>query len=108
MPENNKECLGCGEFIPEKWSKHFKCGWNVKEAEQELNDSKPPKGHELADGFGQQSSETSPDTTTADMEKALKETIGILKDVLDENSPIGFDATKVAITLFLERRRNKR
>jgi len=79
-----KECPKCGGCIPKHWSYHEKCGWNVQK-------TKEVEGDELV----------------REMEKAVASSFEIQKK-LNEKYPaqcLRLDLTKIAITLFIQRRR---
>jgi hypothetical protein len=81
-----KICPNCGEHIPENWNRHEKCGWNVSDEEK-------GKKSDLFD----------------DMEKAIIESFNVMKKVKQKypEENIQLDPTKIALTLFIQSRREK-
>jgi ribonuclease HI len=80
-----KKCPKCGGSIPENWNRHEKCGWNVEKEEV--------KKDEYVEG----------------MDKAIKDSIELMREwskkYPEESKQL--DLTKIALTLFIQRRREK-
>ncbi|MFH8119676.1 MAG: hypothetical protein QXS37_02635 [Candidatus Aenigmatarchaeota archaeon] len=81
-----KKCPNCGGHIPESWNRHEKCGWNVGEKEE-------VKKNELVE----------------DMEKAIVDSFDVMKRIKQKypEEYIQLDPTKIALTLFIQNRREK-
>ncbi|MEM5883058.1 MAG: hypothetical protein QXQ77_02355 [Candidatus Aenigmatarchaeota archaeon] len=80
-----KKCPNCGGYIPESWNKHSKCGWNVEEEE------------------------TKKDEFIDEMEKSIKDSFDVLRRIREKYPEEVFqlDPTKIALTMFIQRRREK-
>lgn len=87
-----KKCPNCGGHIPESWDRHEKCGWNIGKKEERT---------EIELGIR--------DNILKDMYRALNDSFIVWKQMKDkypeEHSQL--DLTKIALTLFIQRRREK-
>jgi|GEM_PF-6937578 len=80
-----KKCPKCGGSIPENWKRHEKCGWNVEREE------------------------TKKDEFIEEMEKSISDSFDVLKRIKEKYPEESFqlDPTKIALTMFIQRRREK-
>jgi hypothetical protein len=84
-----KKCPKCGRRIPENWNRHDKCGWNAEE---------------LKTG-----AETKRDEFIEEMEKSLIDSFDVIRRIKKKypQESIQLDPTKIALTIFIQRRREK-
>jgi hypothetical protein len=84
-----KKCPKCCRRIPENWNRNDKCGWNAEE---------------LKTG-----EETKRDEFIEEMEKSLIDGFDVIRRVKQKypQDSIQLDPTKIALTIFIQRRREK-
>ena len=82
-----KKCPKCGRRIPENWNRHDKCGWNAEE---------------LKTG-----AETKRDEFIEEMEKSLIDSFDVIRRIKQKypQESIQLYSTKIALTIFIQRRR---
>jgi len=87
-----KKCPNCGGHIPESWNRHEKCGWNVEKKEEKAEVKPAVK-----------------DKMLVDMHNAVDDAFTVWKEFKqkypEEYSQL--DLTKIALTLFIQRRREQ-
>jgi hypothetical protein len=80
-----KKCPKCGGSIPVNWNRHDKCGWNVEKEEAKK------------------------DEFIEEMEKSISDSFDVLRRIKEKYPEESFqlDPTKIALTMFIQRRREK-